>query len=192
MLEKTAQAVNFVLSGLGGQGILFMTKVLAQAALSEGFDVLGAETHGMAQRGGSVVSHLRLGPVRSSLVQRGKAHFLLALDENEAYRNLAFLRPGGCLYFDATGGEARSEVSAYLADLPARYRCFPAQRTAADFGASMSTNLALLGFFSAFETSPLDHRALRAAVEQASPERFRVANLRVFDAGFVQAGKAGG
>ncbi len=53
------KTTNFVLSGLGGQGILFMTKVLATAALNKGFDILGAETHGMAQRGGSVVSHLK-------------------------------------------------------------------------------------------------------------------------------------
>ncbi len=58
--------VNIVLCGLGGQGILFMTKVIAQAALDKGYQVLGAETHGMAQRGGSVISHLRLGEVQNS------------------------------------------------------------------------------------------------------------------------------
>ncbi|MBT4876162.1 MAG: indolepyruvate ferredoxin oxidoreductase, partial [Desulfobacula sp.] len=51
--------MNYVLTGLGGQGILFMTKVLATTALNKGYNILGAETHGMAQRGGSVVSHLR-------------------------------------------------------------------------------------------------------------------------------------
>jgi len=52
------KTINFVLTGLGGQGILFMTKVLATTALNSGYNILGAETHGMAQRGGSVVSHL--------------------------------------------------------------------------------------------------------------------------------------
>ncbi|RLB26959.1 MAG: indolepyruvate oxidoreductase, partial [Deltaproteobacteria bacterium] len=63
------ETVNIVLCGLGGQGILFMTRVLAQAALDRGLPVMGAETHGMAQRGGSVISHLRLGEVQSSLVR---------------------------------------------------------------------------------------------------------------------------
>ena len=83
--------INFVLSGLGGQGILFMTKIIAKTALRKGFSVMGAETHGMAQRGGSVISHLRLGNVNSSLVKPGSAQFLLSLEENEAYRNLPFL-----------------------------------------------------------------------------------------------------
>ncbi|MBW1888117.1 MAG: 2-oxoacid:acceptor oxidoreductase family protein, partial [Deltaproteobacteria bacterium] len=72
--------VNIALCGLGGQGILFMTRVLAQAALDKGFNVMGAETHGMAQRGGSVISHLRLGDIESSLVMAGSARFLLSLD----------------------------------------------------------------------------------------------------------------
>ena len=63
--------VNIVLCGLGGQGILFVTKVMAQTALNKGFDVMGAETHGMAQRGGSVISHLRIGRNQSSLVRTG-------------------------------------------------------------------------------------------------------------------------
>ena len=86
------ETINFVLGGLGGQGILFMTKILANTALTKGYRVMGAETHGMAQRGGSVVSHLRLGDIESSLVKNGSAHFLLALEENEAYRNLPFLK----------------------------------------------------------------------------------------------------
>ena len=69
------ETVNIVLGGLGGQGILFMTKVLAQAALKKGLRTMGAETHGMAQRGGSVISHLRFGDVESSLVRTGSAHF---------------------------------------------------------------------------------------------------------------------
>ena len=91
MMDKS----NFVLCGLGGQGILFMTKVLSETALRKGYNVMGAETHGMAQRGGSVVSHLRLGDVKGSLVSNGSAHLLLSLDEVEGYRNLPFLSKGG-------------------------------------------------------------------------------------------------
>ena len=97
------EKINMVLCGLGGQGILFMTKVLARTALEKGMDVLGAETHGMAQRGGSEISHLRLGPVNGSLVNAGECHHLLALDEYEAYRNLPFLAPGSRLYANVAG-----------------------------------------------------------------------------------------
>jgi indolepyruvate ferredoxin oxidoreductase beta subunit len=179
------ETVNFVLSGLGGQGILFMTKILAQAALAKDMNVMGAETHGMAQRGGSVVSHLRLGDVRGSLVGPGGADFVLALEENEAYRSLAFVRRGGRLYSDAAREEFPvPEVKAYLDEMEAIPRGTPALRTAMELGAPMSANLALLGFFSAFEEGPFRREDLRDVIERISPERFRQANVRVFDAGW--------
>jgi indolepyruvate ferredoxin oxidoreductase beta subunit len=182
--------VNFVLGGLGGQGILFMTKILAQAALDKGMNVMGAETHGMAQRGGSVVSHLRLGEVESSLVGAGQAQFLLALDEHEAYRNLPFLAEGGHLYANALGNPfPRAEVKSYLDGINAFYRACPAAKIAMDLGAPMSTNLALLGYFSAFGQGPLSHQELRGTVEKVSPDRFREVNLKVFDAGYQEGGK---
>ncbi|MBU2628969.1 MAG: 2-oxoacid:acceptor oxidoreductase family protein, partial [Proteobacteria bacterium] len=109
------KTINYVLSGLGGQGILFMTKVLATTALNKGFNILGAETHGMAQRGGSVVSHLRIGDARSSLIRAGAADFLLSMDESEAYRYLPYLKKGGKLFANARPEAFPDErVAAYL------------------------------------------------------------------------------
>ena len=123
--------INIIFCGLGGQGILFMTKVLAQTAMSQGFTVLGAETHGMAQRGGSVISHLRLGDVESSLVSRGKAHFLLALEENESYRSLPFLSKGGGLFVNSNNsGFPREEVKAYLETKEIQYHHMAASEVA--------------------------------------------------------------
>jgi indolepyruvate ferredoxin oxidoreductase beta subunit len=179
------QTVNIVLSGLGGQGILFMTKVLAQAALNKGLKTMGAETHGMAQRGGSVISHLRLGEVEGSLVRTGSAHFLLSLEENETYRNIPFLAKGGKIYANASPKSfARQEVKSYLEKMKIVYRSMQAEKIAAGIGAPMSSNLALLGFFSAFEKDPVTHEELRNAIDQVTPERFKEINFRVFDAGF--------
>lgn len=179
------QTVNIVLSGLGGQGILFMTKVLAQAALSKGLKTMGAETHGMAQRGGSVISHLRLGEVEGSLVRTGSAHFLLALEENEAYRNIPFLAKGGRLYANASPKSfVRQEVKPYLDKMEIVYRAIPAEKIATELGTPMSSNLALLGFFSAFEKNLVTHKELRNAIDQVTPSRFKKINFKVFDAGF--------
>jgi indolepyruvate ferredoxin oxidoreductase beta subunit len=179
------ETTNIVLCGLGGQGILFMTKILGQAALHKGFDIMGAETHGMAQRGGSVVSHLRLGPVRGSLVRNGAAHLLLGLEESEGYRNLPFLAPGGRMYVNAPSQEGpRAEVRNYQEDMGIVYRALPAARIAMDMASPLSTNLALTGFFSAFESSPFSYEELRATVEDISPDRFLQTNLQVFDAGY--------
>lgn len=185
------ETINFVLSGLGGQGVLFMTKVLAQAAVNKGLKVMGAETHGMAQRGGSVVSHLRLGDVKSSLVRTGSAHFLLALEENEAYRNIPFLAGKGRLYASASDKSfPRREVRPYLQKTGVISRCVPAADMAMALGAPMSGNLALLGFFSSFKEGPISHDELRATIDQVSPDRFKEINLKVFDAGFEKGAKA--
>ena len=190
MKGEGMKTINFVLSGLGGQGVLFMTKILARAALNKGLKVMGAETHGMAQRGGSVVSHLRLGDVKSSLVRTDSAHFLLALEENEAYRNIPFLAGKGRMYASAPENSfPRQEVRPYLEKMGVISRSVPAADMAMDLGAPMSINLALLGFFSAFKEGPLSHDELRTTIDQVSPDRFKEINLKVFDAGFEKGSK---
>jgi len=179
------KTVNIVLVGLGGQGILFMTKVLAQTALTKGLRIIGAETHGMAQRGGSVISHLRLGDVQSSLVRTGSAHFLLALEENEAYRNIPFLAKGGSLYANAkTDHFPRAEVTPYLKKTGIICRSVPAGEIAMELGSPMSSNLALLGFFSAFHEGPLAYEDLRETIDHISPDRFKEINFKVLDASY--------
>lgn len=180
--------LNIVLCGLGGQGILFVTKVLAETSLNKGYRVLGAETHGMAQRGGSVVSHLRVGEVESSLVRMNGADVLLALEEHEGYRNLSFLRQGGRFYVNAKAGRfPRDEVKAYLDKREISYHSTPAGELAMELGAPMSTNLALLGYAWAFEEVPAASSELRETIGRITPERFLEANLRVFDAGLNAA-----
>jgi indolepyruvate ferredoxin oxidoreductase beta subunit len=180
--------INMVLCGLGGQGILFMTKILSQAALRQGYDVLGAETHGMAQRGGSVVSHLRLGNVQGTLVETGSAQVLLALEENEGYRNLPFLAPRGRLFVNTSSPAfPREEVRGYLAEKEIMCRGVPATSIAAAMEAALSSNLALLGYFSLFAEGPFSNEELRTTIAAISPDRFRDDNLKVFDAGFEKA-----
>jgi indolepyruvate ferredoxin oxidoreductase beta subunit len=176
--------INIVLCGLGGQGILFMTRVLAQASQDKGLNIMGAETHGMAQRGGSVISHLRIGEVQSSLVKTGSAHFLLSLEENEGYRNLPFLSKGARMYVNTNSHHfPREEVKEVLDKREIIYRSIPAGTIAQELDAPMSSNLVLLGYFSAFGEGPVGHEGLRATIENISPDRFREINLKVFDEG---------
>ena len=176
--------INIALCGLGGQGILFMTKVLAQTALDKGFNVMGAETHGMAQRGGSVISHLRLGDVESSLVRTGAARFLLSLDENEGYRNLPFLARGAWFYVNTDSQHfPREEVKSFLDKREISYQSIPAGTIAQGLGAPLSSNLALLGYFSTFDEAPVTHEEMRNTIKKISPDQFREINLKVFDAG---------
>ena len=89
--------MQIVITGIGGQGILFTSRILGHIALSRNEDIIGNEVHGMAQRGGSVVSHIKMGSFSSPLVMPGEADLLLAFDQYEAIRNLHFLKDGGQL-----------------------------------------------------------------------------------------------
>ena len=162
-----------------------MTKVLAQAAMDKGFDVMGAETHGMAQRGGSVVSHLRLGKVKSSLVRTGTAHFLLSLEENEGYRNLPFLAHKGRLYVNTHAKHfPRKEVQGFLNKRAIISRSIPAGIIAHDLGAPRSSNLALLGYFSAFNEGPIGYDDIKMTIATISPQKFKDINAQIFEAGY--------
>lgn len=83
-----------VVAGVGGQGVLFVSRALSTAVEPKAGSILISEVHGMAQRGGAVVSHLKAGPFSGPLVSPGQADLLLALDPGEAVRNLSYLVEG--------------------------------------------------------------------------------------------------
>jgi indolepyruvate ferredoxin oxidoreductase, beta subunit len=86
---------QLIISGVGGQGILFITRLLAECAIAQGVPVLTSETHGMAQRGGIVVSHLKIGDFTSPLVRPGQADGLLSLKGETVALHRHFLRQDG-------------------------------------------------------------------------------------------------
>ena len=113
--------LNVLLAGVGGQGTVLAAKLLAQAALEKGWQVRTAETIGMAQRGGNVVSHVRIGnngeAVHASLVSRGMADLVIAFEPAEAARVLPYLAPTGTL---VTATTAVQPVTAALSTNPYR------------------------------------------------------------------------
>ena len=87
---------NIILCGVGGQGTVLASRLISAAAMKKGWPVMSAETIGMAQRGGSVFSHLRLGEgVYSPMIARGEADLILGFEPGEAVRMLPFLKEGG-------------------------------------------------------------------------------------------------
>ena len=127
-----------VLSGVGGQGILFLSRLLAEAAIAGGFPVLTSETHGMAQRGGVVVSHLKVGGFDSPLVRTGRADLLLVLKEENIPLHREFLADGGALVVNAAvQSDAGPRVRVHTVD---------ADALALAAGAPHAVNLVLLGF----------------------------------------------
>jgi indolepyruvate ferredoxin oxidoreductase beta subunit len=86
---------QIVVSGVGGQGVLFIARLLAETAMARGLPVFTSETHGMAQRGGTVISHIKVGVFASPLIRAGQADGLVALVAENVALHTYFLRPGG-------------------------------------------------------------------------------------------------
>lgn len=99
--KNETAAWQAIITGVGGQGVLFVNRILAMAAQEQGLKVLVSEVHGMAQRGGSVISHLRAGNYHSPLVPMGQANLLFAMEKIEALRNVPYLAPQGTLVVNA-------------------------------------------------------------------------------------------
>jgi indolepyruvate ferredoxin oxidoreductase, beta subunit len=151
------RVTNVVLAGLGGQGVIKASDILADAALRAGLDVKKAEVHGMSQRGGSVTSDVRFGQnVLSPMVPAGEADFLVVLAPSEVEVTRAVLRPGGRLLAPDLIPEA---------DLPNK----------------RSLNVALLGALSNYLELPAE--TMLDAVKAALPERLHAVNAAAFELG---------
>ncbi len=184
--------MDLILSGLGGQGILFITKILSLTAVDKGYEVLAAETHGMAQRGGSVISHLRIGKKPScSLINTRSADFVISLEENEAYRNIPFLASSGKMYTNISEKKdfnPNKRIRKYLEEQNIECNVIEATKITQKFSAPLSLNLAVLGYFFSFKNSIFDKEDVMEKIEEVSPERFRRKNLEIFNfcSSFVQ------
>ena len=101
-MSKTVKQ-QILISGVGGQGVLFITGLLAEAAISKGLPVFTSETHGMAQRGGTVVSHFKVGDFSSPLIRPYKADGLLVFKDENIAQHGAFLKKGGWAVVNSDG-----------------------------------------------------------------------------------------
>ena len=177
---------RLVVAGVGGQGILFTTRLLEEACIRRGDPVIGAETHGMSQRGGSVVSHFKVGPYRSPMVGRGAADCLLGMAPDEMYRQSGFLRPGGLAVVNADAAAiAESPVIARVQEQGGTVWAENADAIAMELGVTALANVALLGCAVAHRDFPFELEEIRAAVEAKSPARFQELNLRALEMGHV-------
>lgn len=174
--------LRLILAGLGGQGVIFTTRLLAQAAAALGQPVMVSEVHGMSQRGGSVNSHLKIGGNESPLIRRGTADLLLALEPDEAVRNLVFLRRGGIAFVN-TEHSLQPEVAEHLERLDIQVLSLPASRIALGLGSAAVSNVVLVGFAAAHPSLGLSIDALRQALVVIARRRHEL-NLQALEAGY--------
>ena len=186
-------STSIILCGVGGQGTILASKLIADAAMARGIPVKSAETIGMAQRGGSVFSNVRLGEgVSSPLIGKGKADLIIAFEPAEAARMLPYLRPGGRLIMSdrpivpvsaMTGGPAYDldAVMSFLresVDDPIVVDC---EKAFEDLGSTKVLNVILLGAAARTGLLGLDVEDIRSAILARVPERFHELNMRALD-----------
>ncbi|MBI5585782.1 MAG: 2-oxoacid:acceptor oxidoreductase family protein [Deltaproteobacteria bacterium] len=158
-----------VIVGTGGQGVLFATRVIVEAAFVSGWPVISSETHGMAMRGGSVVSQVKIGKYLSPAIEQGQADVLLGLTTEEARSYNYYLKPRGIQVVNAKeNGKGTID----------------AEGIARKMGHPRSGNMIFLGFAARQARLGLAFDKYLEAIEKLSPARFRDQNLAAFRAGW--------
>jgi indolepyruvate ferredoxin oxidoreductase beta subunit len=188
------QPVSFLLAGVGGQGTILASDILAEVGLRLGYDVKKAEIHGMSQRGGSVVSNLRWAPqVFSPIVPRGTADVLIAFEKLEASRFADYLHKGGVALINDYAippVTVSSGSSIYPTDTAIRDNLSKVASEqfwvngialAEELGNPKTANVVLIGAFT--EMVGLPKEAVLAAIEARVPDKFLEINRRAFAAG---------
>ena len=173
---------RLLLAGIGGQGVIFATRLLARTAAAMGLPVLASETHGMTQRGGSVLAHLKIGDSKAPLIRRGTVDVLLSFDRDEALRNLPFLRPGGAAFVNSAE-ELSSEVVRALQSRAIQVHRLPATQLAMALGSPAVANVVLIGYAAAHPSFPIPLESIKEALAQLGQEL----NLRALQAGVEAA-----
>ena len=188
---------NILINSIGGQGGIALARVLAHAALDEELNVRVGETLGMAQRGGSVQSHVRIGEdVHGSLIPKGRCDVLLSLEPSEAVRAPEYLGPGTrvilsitpvypipVLLKEATYPELPKLTSA-LERIGCRVYRVDARRLALEADAPASLNIVILGAYASLGEGVLSTESLRKAMGGSLSKRFLEANNKAFDKGY--------
>ena len=148
---------DIVLCGVGGQGTVLASKLIAAAAMDKGLDVMSAETIGMAQKGGSVFSHLRVGRrVHTPMIAKGTADIIIAFEPAEAVRMLPYLKEGGSVIVNShavkpvtsvlkDSGYDGSEMVGYLKENVENLTVIDCEKACREIGSPKVTNMVLLG-----------------------------------------------
>ena len=190
---------DILLAGVGGQGTVLASKILARCAIARGENAYTAETIGMAQRGGCVTSHVRIGNTAAPLIARGCADSIIAFEPAEAVRALPYLKKDGAVIVNtaavkpvtdtlASTGYEGAAMTEYIRKLGLKAVFIDAEAIASECGSSRVVNMALLGAAAAVDGAGATIEELEAVVETLAP-RFREANLKALRLG-EQAAKA--
>jgi len=185
--------LNIMIVGVGGQGTLLASRVLGNVAMEESYDVKVSEVHGMSQRGGSVVTYVKLGSkVCSPLVEKGEADIILAFEKLEALRWLDYLKDGGTLIVNEQEIDPMPVIirkAKYPENILPRIKekysntiSLDALSIAKQCGSIKAVNIVLLGVLA--KSTSIAKKTWIEAIKEVVPEKFIEVNLKAFEAGY--------
>jgi indolepyruvate ferredoxin oxidoreductase, beta subunit len=202
MSAKEPKAVNIQLAGVGGQGVLLISNIIGAACVKHGLNVLSSEVHGMAQRGGVVLSTVRIGEVFSPMIADGEADVLLAFEPIEAARAsevvskrtevIVNTRPIVPFTVGVWGQKYPpvEEVLKGLQGMAKKVVAIDAEELAKEAGNKVTTNIVMLGALMGRDIVPIPVEVVRETVSLKVPKKFLDLNLKAFDLGCKAAKKA--
>lgn len=186
--------MNFIISGVGGQGVIRFSQILGNVLFEAGLDVKKAEVHGMSQRGGAVISHLRAGErVFSPLIEIGSADFIIAMEKLEAYRVKELVSEKGFVItssYQVDPAPVKAGLDVYPDDIESRLESFfkknliiiPTLEIAKELGNLRLHNTILLGKLAS--KLEFDEELWIDSIKKIFPEKFHELNEKAFNRGF--------
>jgi len=188
---------NILITGVGGQGVILMSELLGKAAVADGLRVRGSEILGMAVRGGSVTSAIRIGDdVYGPLIPTGKCNALVGMEPSEALRNIAYLSKSSLVLintavtipFTVSIGESTypslEEMLRQLGKASDRIIQLEAAQLAQEAGSRLATNIVMLGALFGTEQLPIKITTIKETIEARFPAKVAPLNIKAFDLGY--------
>lgn len=189
--------LNLLITGVGGQGVILMSELLGKAAVTDNLRVRGSEILGMAVRGGSVTSAIRIGEdVYGPLIPMGKCHILIGMEPSEALRNIAYLSKSSLVIintavtipFTVSVGESTYPSSNQILEkvnkASGRVIQLDAAQLAQDAGSLLTTNIVMLGALFGTEQLPIKIATIKESIRERFPAKVAPVNLKAFDLGY--------
>jgi indolepyruvate ferredoxin oxidoreductase, beta subunit len=199
----TKQEINIIICGTGGQGVVLVSELLGNAAVRGGVAVKGSEVLGMAQRGGSVFSNLRLGgDVIAPMTPEGKCDVIIAVEPSEALRNMQYLVKNGVVvlntatvipytvYLGKSGYPTQEQIVNKLKEVTNRIISLDANSLAKEAGSAQATNVVMLGTLFGTGLMPVPEECAKEAILGHFNAKVGAINIKAFDLGYNYAKKA--
>ena len=193
--------IHFI--GVGGQGTVKASTIVGEAAMKKGLNVVMSEVHGMAQRGGTVVTELKIGEAHSPLIEEGAADLLIAFEPAEALRALDKINEESFVIINSSpivpftvslGISEYPELSSVFRELKTKIKnllIIDAQKIAKEAGSIISENMVLLGAAVATPNFPIEKDLVIQSMKENLPAKSIETNLRAFELGFEEVKKGG-